>query len=139
MVALSMVTTIGNAQSKAGKTDTTRHSAYYSCPKHPKVHSVKAGVCQQCGSKLMLSAKEQMKASVTKNYKCPTHLEVQSDSPGNCSKCGMRLQATPKEKMKMEVTKSFSCPMHPDVSSDKPGKCPKCGMQLTETKSNHKQ
>jgi transcription initiation factor IIE alpha subunit len=126
------------AQEKAGKKDTTQHSAVYTCPMHPDVTSDKPGKCPKCGMDLNLSAKEQMKMQVTKAYCCSAHPDVTSDKPGKCPKCGKKLSLTAKEKMKMEVMKEYSCPMHPDVTSDKPGKCSKCGMALTEVKLTEK-
>ena len=123
------------AQAKAGKQDTTTHTAYYSCPMHPDVTGHQPGKCPKCGMELSLSKKEEMKAGVTKNYICPTHLDVSSDVAGTCPKCGKTLKLSGKEKMKAEVMK-YSCPMHSDVTSQKAGKCPKCGMSLTKVKKS---
>lgn len=124
------------AQSKAGKTDTTKHTSLYTCPKHPDVVSDKPGKCPKCGMALSLSGKEQMKAQVTKNYTCPVHTDVITHDPGKCPKCGRKLNLSPKEQMKAEVMKIYTCPMHPDVALDKEGKCPKCGTALVEKKQN---
>ncbi len=124
------------AQTKAGKTDTTQHTSFYTCPHHPEVMSHTPGKCPKCGMELNLSKKEQMKTSVSKNYICPTHLDVTSHDPGKCPKCGKKLALSAKEQMKAEVTKVYTCPMHPDVALDKEGKCPKCGKELVEKKVN---
>ena len=59
------------AQSKAGRVDTTQHTSFYTCPKHPGVASHQPGKCSKCGMELNLSTKEKMNASVSKNYTCP--------------------------------------------------------------------
>jgi ribosomal protein S27AE len=123
------------AQSKAGKTDTTRHTTYYTCPVHPGITSNKPGKCPTCGMALILSGKEQMKTAVTKSYSCPVHGDVFSHDPGKCPQCGRKLQLSPKEQMKVEVGKVYTCPMHPMVALDKNGKCPKCGAALVEKKN----
>jgi len=124
------------AQTKAGKTDTTQHSKFYSCPTHPEITSHKAGKCPKCGMKLSLSGKEEMKAKESKNYSCPTHLDVVTHDPGKCPKCGKKLNLSLKEQMKAEVAKVYTCPMHPDVALDKEGNCPKCGKPLEEQKQD---
>jgi len=63
----------------------------YTCPVHLDVVSDKSGKCPQCGKKLSLSKKEQMKVEVMKTYCCSMHPDVASDKPGKCSKCGMDL------------------------------------------------
>jgi uncharacterized paraquat-inducible protein A len=120
------------AQSKAGKVDTMQHTTFYSCPNHPEVHTIKAGVCQQCGMKLNLTTKEQMKAVNSNTYQCPIHLDIKGEKPGTCPKCGVSMNLSTKEKMLMGMSPNFKCPMHPDVKAEKSGKCPKCGMSLTE-------
>lgn len=122
------------AQTKAGKTDTTKHTIYYTCAMHPNIVSNKPGKCPKCGMELTLSAKEQIKASVTKNYSCPVHVNVFSHDPGKCPQCGRKMQLSAKEQMKAEVSKVYTCPMHPQVALDKDGKCPKCGAALVEKK-----
>ena len=122
------------AQSKAGKTDTTKHATFYTCPKHSDVVSDKPGNCPTCGMELNLSGKEQMKAQVTKNYNCPVHVDVTKHDPGKCLKCGKKLNLSAKEQMKAQVVKLYTCPMHPTVALDKEGKCPKCGTALVEKK-----
>lgn len=122
------------AQSKAGKIDTTKHTTFYTCPKHPDVVSDKPGKCPKCGMDLSLSSKEQMKAVTSKSYTCPIHLDVASHDPGKCPKCGKKLTLSTKEQMKAEVAKVYTCPMHPEVALDKEGKCPKCGTALVEKK-----
>ena len=124
------------AQTKAGKSDTTQHAKYYSCPNHPEVTSQTSGKCPKCGMKFSLSGKEQMKAGVVKNYTCPVHLDVAQHDPGKCPKCGRKLNLSLKEQMKAEVTKIYTCPMHPEVALDKDGNCPKCGKPLVEKKQN---
>ena len=123
------------AQTKAGRVDTTKHVAYYSCPHHSEMMSANPGKCPKCGMELTLSSKEQMKAAQTKTYKCPVHLDVVSHDATKCPKCGRKLDLSPKEQMKAEVTKLYTCSMHPEVALDKEGKCPKCGMKLVEKKS----
>ncbi len=120
------------AQTKAGKTDTTQHATFYSCPKHPDVMSDKPGTCPKCGMMLALSGKEQMKANITKTYQCPIHLDVVSHDPGKCPKCGRKLNVSPKEYMKIQAAKIYTCPMHPEVALTKDGFCPKCGKALVE-------
>lgn len=122
------------AQTKAGKTDTTKHVTWYSCPMHPDVVSEKPGNCPKCGMDLKLSGKEQMKTAVTKSYSCPVHVNVTSHDPGKCPQCGRKLKLSAKEQMKAEVTKAYTCPMHPEVALDKGGKCPKCGVKLVRRK-----
>ena len=124
------------AQTKAGKTDTTAHASFYSCPHHPGIVSHQPGKCSICGMQLSLSGKEQMKVSETKNYTCPVHLDVTSHNPGQCPKCGKKMSLSQKEQMKAEVTKLYTCPMHPDVALDKDGVCPKCGKALVKKKQS---
>ena len=124
----------GFAQTKAGRTDTTKHPQFFTCPMHDSIAAKKLGNCPVCGMKLQLSKKEAMKAGVTKNYACPVHVGEVSDKPGNCSKCGKSLSLSPKENMKVDVMNHYTCPMHADVKSDKAGKCPNCGMTLTAVK-----
>jgi len=123
------------AQSKAGKVDTTKHPTYYSCPHHHNVVSKEPGKCPQCGMALVLSGKEQMKATTTKSYRCPVHVDVVAHDPGKCPQCGRKLHLSAKEQMKAEVGKVYTCPMHPQVALDKEGKCPKCGQALVEKKN----
>ena len=125
-----------NAQSKAGKTDTTHHAIYYTCSIHPDVKMTKPGNCPICGMALSLSGKEQIKAEATKSYTCPVHVDVFSHDPGKCPKCGRKLNLSPKEQMKAETAKVYTCPMHPQVALDKNGVCPKCGKALVEKKLN---
>jgi len=40
------------AQSKAGKTDTTKHATFYTCPMHADVVSHQPGKCPTCGMEL---------------------------------------------------------------------------------------
>jgi len=123
------------AQSKAGKTDTTKHFALYACSMHPNITSDKPGHCPICGMKLNTSAKEQMKAAVVKNYTCPMHTGIVKHNPGQCPKCGKSLSLlSPKEQMKTQVVKRYTCPMHPEVALDKDGNCPQCGTALVEKK-----
>lgn len=123
------------AQSKAGKTDTTKHFALYTCSMHPNITSDKPGNCPLCGMKLNTSAKEQMKGAVVKNYTCPMHTAIVKHDPGKCPKCGKQLtQLSAKEQMKTQIVKRYTCPMHPEVALDKEGKCPKCGTALVEKK-----
>lgn len=123
------------AQSKAGRVDTTKHVAIYSCPMHPEVMSAQPGKCLKCGMQLNLSKKEEMKKHAVKNYACPVHIDVVSHDPGKCPKCGRAMNLSTKEQMKAEVTKLYTCPMHPDVSLNKDGVCPKCGKELVEKKN----
>jgi predicted RNA-binding Zn-ribbon protein involved in translation (DUF1610 family) len=123
------------AQSKAGKTDTTKHTTYYSCSMHRDIVSSKPGKCPKCGMDLILPAKEQMKAAATKSYSCPVHVDVVSHNAGKCPQCGKKLRLSAKEQMKAEVGKVYTCPMHPDVALNKDGVCPKCGKTLVEKKN----
>lgn len=123
------------AQAKAGKTDTTKHTTYYTCSMHPDVVSTKPGKCPKCGMDLMLSGKEQIKAATSKSYSCPVHVNVFRHDPGKCPQCGRKLQLSAKEQMKAEVAKVYTCPMHPEVALNKDGVCPKCGMKLVEKKN----
>jgi predicted RNA-binding Zn-ribbon protein involved in translation (DUF1610 family) len=131
-----IVYSVGFAQNKAGRLDTSQHAQFYSCSMHPDVISYQPGKCPKCGMELSLSSKEQMKVSVSKNYNCPVHLSVTSHDPGKCPKCGRKMNLSSKEQMKAEVAKLYTCPMHPDVALDKDGVCPKCGKELVE-KKNH--
>ena len=124
------------AQTKAGKTDTSQHAKFYSCPHHPGITSHNPGKCSICGMDLHLSGKEQMKANEVKNYNCPVHLDVTSHNPGQCPKCGKKMTLSLKEQMKAETVKLYTCPMHPDVALDKDGVCPKCGKALVEKKKS---
>lgn len=119
---------------KAGRKDTVSHPTYYTCSMHPEVMLTKPGKCPKCGMDLILSTKEQMKASTLKTYNCPIHLDVFSHKPGKCPQCGRKMTLSPKEQMKAEVVRLYTCPMHPDVALDKDGKCPKCGRALVEKK-----
>lgn len=123
------------AQNKAGKIDTTQHTAFYTCSMHPDVSKHEPGKCPKCGMELNLSSKEEMKATQSKNYTCPIHVNVTSKDHGTCPKCGRKLALSAKEQMKAEVTKIYTCPMHPSVALDKEGNCPKCGMTLVEKKT----
>ena len=127
-----------NAQEKAGKTDSTQHAVFYSCPKHPGVTSNTPGKCPTCGMDLNLSKKEEMKTGITKSYACPVHTDMTSVDAGKCPKCSKEMQLSAKEKMKAGVTKSYVCPMHKDQVCDKSGNCPKCGMAMVEKHRNHK-
>ena len=124
------------AQSKAGRTDTTHHSALYSCPHHPGIISHVPGKCSICGMKLNLTNKEQMKEDQSKNYTCPVHVDITSHHAGSCPKCGKKMNLSAKEQMKAEVTKLYTCPMHPEVALTKDGICPKCGKALVEKKQS---
>lgn len=136
IAATVMAFSLLNAQTKAGKTDTTKHKTYYSCSMHPEVVKHEAGKCPKCGMDLQLTAKEQMKIAVSKNYTCPVHLDVVSHDPGKCPQCGKKLMLSPKEQTKAEIAKVYTCPMHPEVALNKDGKCPKCGKELVEKKTN---
>ena len=119
------------AQTKAGKTDITKHEVFYTCPMHSEVKEAKEGKCPVCGMDLVISKKEQMKLDQNKQYHCPVHINMTSDIAGKCPQCGRPMNLSPKEKMKAEVMREFVCPMHPDVINGKGGKCPKCGMEMT--------
>lgn len=134
VIAFIITSPVLFAQTKAGKTDTTKHTALYACRMHPDVVSNKPGKCPKCGMALTLSGKEQMKTDVLKNYSCPMHLTVASHDPGKCPICGRKMNLSSKEQMKAEVTKIYTCPMHFEVALDKDGKCPKCGTVLVERK-----
>jgi uncharacterized paraquat-inducible protein A len=126
IVTVILMTTTGLlAQTKAGKVNTTKHTSFYSCPKHYDVTGHEPGKCTKCGMALSLSSKEQMKAAQVKNYTCPVHLDVTTHNPGKCPKCGKKLNLSAKEQMKAEVTKMYTCPMHPELSLDNEGNCPK--------------
>lgn len=134
MVSFTIITVTAFSQEKAGRKDTTSHPVFYTCPKHSDIKSEKAGYCSQCGMKLELTPKEQMKREVTKSYTCPVHTDVRLKESGKCPQCGQDLVLSPKEKMKMQVVGKYTCPMHSDVASKKPGKCPKCNMDLVKKK-----
>ncbi len=138
VAALTIVTVGLFAQGKAGKTDTTKHQAIYTCPMHDTLALKKPGNCPICGMKLQLSNKEQMKRDLTKNYSCPMHPKETSHNPAKCPICGKNMHLSAKEQMKAEVTKIYTCPMHPEVALDKEGKCPKCGTALVEKKKSKK-
>jgi len=123
------------AQTKAGKTDTTKHTTYYTCSMHTNIVSDKPGKCPTCGMDLVLSGKEQIKAAASKNYSCPVHVNVFSHDPGKCPQCGRKMQLSAKEQMKAEAGKVYTCPMHPEVALNKNGVCPKCGKALVEKKN----
>lgn len=131
LLAILVSATI-SAQTKAGKTDTTKHVTYYTCPMHHDISSTQPGKCSKCGMELTLSGKEKIKKEVTKTYSCPVHVDVSSHDPGKCPQCGKKLQLSAKEQMKAEVGKVYTCPMHPQVALDKEGKCPKCGTALVK-------
>jgi transcription initiation factor IIE alpha subunit len=124
------------AQTKAGKTDTTKNAKFYTCPMHADVVSHQPGKCPTCGMELNASQKEKMKAGSIKNYTCSVHLDVQKHDPGKCPQCGRKLNLSSKEQMKAEVAKVYTCPMHPDVALNKDGKCPECGKALVEKRLN---
>ena len=134
-LALLIISSTLFAQGKAGKVDTTQHIAFYTCTHHPDIVRDEPGKCPKCGMELILSTKEQMKASSMQNYTCPVHSEVVKHEPGQCPKCGKKLNLSPKEQMKAEVMKTYTCPMHPEVALDKDGVCPKCGKALVEKKN----
>ena len=92
VLAAIFITTVSLfAQTKAGRTDTTAHAKFYSCPHHPEITSHHPGKCSICGMDLSLSLKEQMKAEVTKLYTCPMHPDVALTKDGICPKCGKEL------------------------------------------------
>lgn len=124
------------AQSKAGKTDLTKHTTYYTCAHHPEVMADKPGKCPKCDKELTLSGKEQLKTKTTKSYTCSVHGDVVKHDPGKCPQCGRKLNLSAKEQMKAETMKVYTCPMHPEVALDKDGKCPKCGKALVEKKQH---
>ena len=126
-----------SAQTKAGKTDTAKHTSLYVCPRHSQVTSTRSGKCPICGMHLTISQKEQMKAAITQNYPCPQHTGIVSHDPGKCPKCGKKLQISAKEQMKAQITKLYTCPMHPEVALDKDGVCPKCGKALVEKEAHN--
>lgn len=130
--AFSIMTITSFSQEKAGRKDTTKHTAFYTCPKHSDIKSEKDGYCSKCGMKLELSPKEKMKREVTKSYTCPIHADVLLKDPGKCPQCGKDLALSPKEKMKMQVVRKYTCSMHSEITSKTPGKCPKCNMDLVE-------
>jgi transcription initiation factor IIE alpha subunit len=132
LLAFMITASSALAQNKAGKTDKNKHSALYSCPKHPEYTGHKAGKCPKCGMELNISAKQLMKEEVTKNYVCPSHQDVVKHDPGKCPICGKKLNLTNKEQMKAEVVKVYTCPMHSEAAFDEEGKCPKCGKALVE-------
>jgi len=41
------------AQTKAGKTDTTKHTTYYTCSMHSDIVSDKPGKCPKCGMEMV--------------------------------------------------------------------------------------
>ncbi|HEX3025571.1 MAG TPA: heavy metal-binding domain-containing protein [Chitinophagaceae bacterium] len=133
MAALTIVSVTVFSQTKGGRTDTTKHIVWYTCPMHDSVKMKQPGNCPICGMKLNLSKKEEIKMAQAKNYVCPSHPNVTSNKPGVCPVCGMTLNLSSKEKAKL----GYTCPMHPDVKSDKAGKCPNCGMQLTKIKKEN--
>ena len=65
---------------------------------HPQETSHNPAKCPICGKNMHLSAKEQMKAEVTKIYTCPMHPEVALDKEGKCPKCGTALVEKKKSK-----------------------------------------
>jgi len=79
------------AQTKAGKTDTTKHATFYTCPMHADVVSHQPGKCPTCGMELNASQKEQMKAEVAKVYTCPMHPAIALNKDGKCPECGKAL------------------------------------------------
>ena len=74
------------AQIKAGKVDTTSHTSFYSCPKHPEVKNHVPGKCSKCGMNLDLSSKQQMKASQVKKLCLSRTSDGRSSSPRELSK-----------------------------------------------------
>ncbi len=131
-VAFLMVSPGLFAQWKAGKQDTTRHTALYSCQTHPNVITKNSGKCP-CGMNLNLSQKEQLKAQVTKTYTCPVNADVVSN------KAGRNLNLSLKEKMKMDVVKlNNNNPAHANVAINNSEKCPKCGMDVIQHKTKSK-
>ena len=131
-IALLIISPALLAQTKAGKTDTTKHATYYTCSMHPGVVMDKPGKCPECGMQLKLTNKEKMKSEVTKTYTCPVHMDVFMHDPGKCPKCGKKLNLSAKEQMKAEIGKVYTCPMHPQVALNKDGVCPKCGKALVK-------
>ena len=134
LIAFLTISSISLFAQKAGKTDTAKHVALYTCSMHREVKMDKAGKCPQCGMDLLLPKKEEMKKQVTKTYTCPTHADVLSDKSGKCPQCGKKLTLSKKEEMKAETMNTYCCSIHPDAVSDKPGKCPKCGTDMTMKK-----
>jgi endogenous inhibitor of DNA gyrase (YacG/DUF329 family) len=59
--------------------------------------SNKKGKCPECGRRMTLSPKEEMKAEAVKLYTCPMHPDIRNDKPGKCPQCGMALKETKKE------------------------------------------
>ena len=136
LIAIIIGSTALLAQTKAGKTDSTQHSSFYSCPHHPATHSTHEGKCPIYDMNLQLSSKEQMKADASKTYTCPVHLDVTSHNAGDCPKCGKKMSLSLKEQMKAETVKLNTCPMHPTVALNKDGICPKCGKSAAAKKKS---
>jgi putative DNA topoisomerase len=87
------------AQTKAGRTDNSKHTTLYTCPVHSSVIINTLGKCPLCGMDLNLSQKEQIKTQVVKGYSCPLFADIVTNNAGR------NLNLSLKEKMKMEVVK----------------------------------
>jgi uncharacterized paraquat-inducible protein A len=71
-------------------------SAYYTCPMHPEVRSIKQGICTKCDMKLVehstiTTDKRSGEKDALKSYTCSMHPEVKEHQPGKCPACGMEL------------------------------------------------
>jgi uncharacterized paraquat-inducible protein A len=115
------------AQLKAGKQDNTKHTVLNVCPTHSTAKINEPGRCPQCGMKVSLSQKEQMKSQITKSYSCPVNGAIVSVSgkPSNLSL---------KEQMKWEVVKLNNQAVNASIARNKTDKCPGCGMALAGEK-----
>jgi hypothetical protein len=87
------------AQTKAGRTDNTKHPIVNACPLHSTVIINDIDKCPFCGMDLNLSKKEQIKTQVVKAYSCPLYADLTTD------KTGRKLNISPKEEMKMKVVR----------------------------------
>ncbi len=89
----------------------------YTCPMHPEVRSDTAGMCPECGMRLV---KDQPHAADDQQQATGGHAGSRGRSGSMSQKSGKEPEA------------AYTCPMHPEVQSDTAGMCPECGMQLVK-------
>ena len=135
LIALCVFLAVGMTVSAqvAGKSSKEESKkVWYTCPMHPHEMSMKEGVCNTCGMKMV-----KYKGAT---YTCPMHPHEIGIKEGKCSICGMKMVEAKRTKdgSKMKggpassvAASKYVCKMD-GSTSDKSGKCPKCGMKLTK-------
>ncbi|MES1219522.1 MAG: hypothetical protein ABUT20_28730 [Bacteroidota bacterium] len=114
-------------QLKAGKKDTTPHTALFTCPIHSNAMSYIPGKCRFCGMDLNLTQKQELKSQITKTNTCPIGGGVVSNIAGR------NLNLSLKEKMKMEIVKLNIYSANANMAGNK--LVPNCCMDMVAKKA----